>query len=181
MRTYYATSVGPFLFALFLLTVKTPAAASGIACTTDPCASRQETSSLVRNGSKLSFGEKLALKILQKKWEKKVRKTRARNSGALEGTKGEADESHYNAVSLIFGLLSIGFVILAWTGSELAALLLVLALVLSVVGLVMGISALRKGHPKRGLAVAGTVVSGIGLGMTVLTGFVIALLLLTFG
>ncbi|MCK6692282.1 MAG: hypothetical protein L6Q97_09285 [Thermoanaerobaculia bacterium] len=181
MRNDYSGIIGHFLFAFLLLVIPAPATASGLADAPGMDAGGNSSVRSVQDDHKLSFGEKLAFKILQKKWEKKVRKNRARNPGVFEGTKGEADESHYNPVSFIFGLLSIGFVILAWAGSELAALLLVLALVLSVVGLVMGISSLRKGYPKRGLAVAGTVVSGIGLGMTILTGFVIALLLLSFG
>ncbi len=181
MRNHYATSVGPFLFALFLLTVKTPAVASGIACTTDPCASRQETGSLVRNGSKLSFGEKLTLKILQKKWEKKARKNKMRANGLFKGANEKTDDARHNSVSLIFGILSVILVFISWSGSGFALLFLIFALILSIAGLAMGIKGLRKDYPKRNLAVAGTVVSGIGLGMVVLTGALILLLFLAFG
>lgn len=117
--------------------------------------------------------EKLAFKIIQKKWEKRLRENQVKERDFVNN---KTDERQYNAASLVLGIFSVLSALFAWTGYAFV-LALLLALVLGILGLYRGITGLKRGYPKKGMAVAGVILSGAGLALTVLTAVLIIYLI----
>lgn len=107
---------------------------------------------------KLRFGERLALRMLEKKCLKANNRANARAKNEPEDkVKGK----NMNAASLILSLAAIA-VFFAGLGAE-SGFFIVLSLALAAIGLVLGIIGVAKKYPNLGMGIGGIVLAGGGL------------------